>query len=457
MDAEACYRALKARDARFDGLFFTAVRSTGIFCRPVCPARTPLRRNVEFFPNAPAAQAAGYRPCLRCRPEVSPDLPVSAGTSTTVNRALRLINEGALDTDSAAKLAERLGLTDRHLRRLFLEHVGVPPIVVAETRRILFAKKLITETSLPFADIAFASGFGSLRRFNEAMRATYQRNPKELRRFEPAEATAQSAIELKLNYRPPYDWSAFLNFVRYRAIAGLETVDEDSYRRNGIVVRHNAAGNCLVAHIDPANVSRLRSVVEQIRFFFDLRANTREIAAHLRKSPVLRGVVGRNGGLRLPGCWDTFELAVRAILGQQVTVKGASTLAARLVERFGAPKPKILAEADLTRIGLTKARAESLRALARAVCDGSIRFDGSVLPGEFIERMCELPGVGPWTANYVAMRALGDPDAFPASDLGLLKASGVSSARRLEELAEAWRPWRSYAALYLWESLRRKE
>jgi AraC family transcriptional regulator, regulatory protein of adaptative response / DNA-3-methyladenine glycosylase II len=456
MDAEACYRALKARDARFDGLFFTAVRSTGIFCRPVCPARTPLRRNVEFFPNAPAAQAAGYRPCLRCRPEVSPDLPVSAGTSTTVNRALRLINEGALDTGSAADLAERLGLTDRHLRRLFLEHVGVPPIVVAETRRILFAKKLITETSLPFADIAFASGFQSLRRFNEAMRATYQRNPKELRRFEPAETSAQSAIELKLHYRPPYDWSAFLNFVRYRAIAGLEVVDEESYRRNGIVVRHNAVGNCLVAHIDPANVSRLRSVVEQIRFFFDLRANTREIAAHLRRSPALREVVGKNGGLRLPGCWDPFELAVRAILGQQVTVKGASTLAGRLVERFGAPRPDILAEADLTSIGLTKARAESLRALARAVSEGSLRFDGSVVSSEVIERLCELPGVGPWTANYIAMRALGDPDAFPASDLGLLKASGATSARRLEELAEAWRPWRSYAALYLWESLRRK-
>lgn len=457
MDADACYRALKARDARFDGLFFTAVRSTGIFCRPVCPARTPLRRNVEFFSNAPAAKAAGYRPCLRCRPEVSPDLPVSAGTSTTVNRALRLINEGALDTASTAKLAERLGLTDRHLRRLFLEHVGVPPIIVAETRRILFAKKLITETSLPFADIAFASGFGSLRRFNEAMRATYQRNPKQLRRFEPLETAAQSAIELKLNYRPPYDWSAFLNFVRFRAIAGLEAVDEESYHRNGIVVRHNADGNCLIARIDPANVSRLRSVVEQIRFFFDLRANTREIAAHLRKSPVLKEVVGRKGGLRLPGCWDAFELAVRAILGQQVTVKGASTLAARLVERFGPPKPEILAEADLTRIGLTKARGESLRALARAVCDGSLRFDGSVVPGEVIERLCELPGVGPWTANYIAMRALGDPDAFPAADLGLLKASGVSSARRLEELAEAWRPWRSYAALYLWESLRRKE
>ncbi len=457
MDAEVCFRALKARDARFDGLFFTAVRTTGIFCRPVCPARTPLRRNVEFFPNAPAAQAAGYRPCLRCRPEVSPDLPVSAGTSTTVNRALRLINDGALDNGSAAQLAERLGLTDRHLRRLFLEHVGVPPIVVAETRRLLFAKKLITETALPFSDIAFASGYGSLRRFNEAIRETYRRNPKELRRFTPPEASAQSAIELKLNYRPPYDWSAFLNFVRRRAIPGLEIVGDDTYQRNGISVRHSAPENCLVARIEPANVSRLRAVVEQIRFFFDLRANTREIAAHLRKSPQLKGIVGRSSGLRLPGCWDAFELAVRAILGQQVTVKGASTLAGRLVERFGPPKADVLADADLASIGLPKARAESLRALARALCDGKLRFDGSIATSDVIAQMCELPGVGLWTANYVAMRALGDPDAFPASDLGLLKAAGVTSPRRMEEMAEAWRPWRSYAALYLWESLGKKE
>ena len=317
MDADVCYRAIKARDARFDGLFFTAVRTTGIFCRPVCPARTPLRPNVKFFPNAASAQAAGYRPCLRCRPEVSPDLPASAGSSSTVNRALRLINEGALDNGSTAQLADRLGLTDRHLRRLFLEHVGVPPIVVAETRRLLFAKKLITETHLAFADIAFASGYRSLRRFNEAFRDTYQRNPKELRRLKPPEESARSAIELKLNYRPPYDWNAFLHFVGLRAIAGLEAVGDNVYRRNGISVRHNARENCLVANIDSDNVSRLRPAVEQIRFFFDLRANSGEIAAHLRKSPALKAIVPRSGGLRFPGCWDPFELAVRAILGSR--------------------------------------------------------------------------------------------------------------------------------------------
>src|SRR5882724_416366 len=294
MEAEVCYRAVKARDARFDGLFFTAVKSTRIFCRPICPARTPLRRNVEYYPNAAAALAAGYRPCLRCRPEVSPDLPVWAGTSATVSRALRMIDEGALDQASTANLAERLGLTDRHLRRLFLEHVGVPPVVVAQTRRTLFAKRLITETNLPFSQIAFESGFGSLRRFNEALRATYQRNPKELRRFEPPEGAHESAIELKLNYRPPYDWNAFLAFVGPRAIPGLEEVDASGYRRAGVEVRHRAAGNCLIARIEQANAKNLRRLAQQVRVFFDLRANSREIGQHLGKSPQLKDVVKKH-------------------------------------------------------------------------------------------------------------------------------------------------------------------
>jgi AraC family transcriptional regulator of adaptative response / DNA-3-methyladenine glycosylase II len=457
MDPDVCYRAVQARDARFDGLFFIAVRTTRIFCRPVCPARTPLRRNVEFFANAAAAQAAGYRPCLRCRPEVSPDLPVWAGTSATVNRALRLIDEGALDRGSTGELAGRLGLTDRHLRRLFIEHVGAAPVVVAQTRRTLFAKKLITETSLPFAEIAFQAGFASLRRFNEAMRAVYSRNPKELRRRVLTPANGESGIKLRLQYRPPYDWKAFLTFVRPRAIPGLENVDADSYRRAGVQVSQDPTANCLIARIDPASAKSLRRVADQVRLFFDLRANGREIESHLSKSGLLKGMVRRHPGLRVPGCWDGFELAVRAMLGQQVTVKGASTLAGRLVLRFGPPRAETLADADLAAIGLPRARAESMRGFARAVCDGRIRFDSAVSSQEMIGRMCELPGIGPWTANYIAMRALGDPDAFPASDLGLLKASAMSSPRRLQEMADAWRPWRSYAAMYLWESLREKE
>ena len=452
MDADACYRAGCARDARFDGLFFTAVRSTRIFCRPICPARTPLRRNVEYFPNAAAALAAGYRPCLRCRPEVSPDVPVWAGTSTTVNRALRLIEDGALDQGSTENLADRLGLTDRHLRRLFLEHVGVPPVVVAQTRRILFAKRLITETNLPFSQIAFAAGFSSLRRFNEALQQAYRRNPKELRRVAPPDAPA-GTIELKLHYRPPYAWNALLKFIGPRAVPGLEQVDANSYRRAGVEITQCSARNWLVARITPDCVKNLRGVADQVRSLFDLRANTYEIAAHLGKSSPLKSVVERHPGLRVPGCWDGFELAVRAMLGQQVTVRGATTLTGRLVQRFGPPQAEVLADANLTVIGIPKARAESIRGFARAAADGRIRFDGAVPSEEMIGRMCELPGIGPWTANYIAMRALADPDAFPASDLGLLKAAGLTSGRRLAEIAEAWRPWRAYAAMYLWETL----
>ena len=457
MDADVCYRAVRARDARFDGLFFTAVRSTRIFCRPVCPAKTPLRRNVEFFSNAAAAQAAGYRPCLRCRPEVSPDTPVWAGTSATVQRAVRLIDEGALDSGSTGELAERLGLTDRHLRRLFIQHLGIPPIAVAESRRTLFAKKLITETNLPFMEIAFASGFASLRRFNEAIRKVYERNPRELRRFTPREPATPGAIELKLHYRPPYNWGALMAFIGPRAIAGIELVSADKYQRGEVAVRHNPEADCLVASIGPSSARSVRRITGKIRFLFDLGANTQEIAAHLGKSSILKPLVRKYPGMRLPGCWDPFEMAVRAILGQQITVKGASTLAGRIAAQCGGIQAGVLADADLGSIGLTRSRADSIRAFSRAVADGRIRFDAAVSNTELMGRMCELPGIGPWTSNYIAMRCLGDPDAFPASDQGLLRATGIASPRQLEEAAEAWRPWRSYAVMYLWESLRGKE
>jgi AraC family transcriptional regulator of adaptative response / DNA-3-methyladenine glycosylase II len=264
------------------------------------------------------------------------------------------------------------------------------------------------------------------------------------------DATAACA-ELALDYRPPYDWTAFLRFVRPRAIPGLERVDENSYHRGGVTVRKDPDSDRLIA------VNAAASIASQTRFFFDLDTDPRPIRAHLAKSRLLKRIVGKHPGLRVPRCWDPFELAVRAMLGQQVTVKGASTLAGRLVARFGAPQASILADADLAVIGLPKARAESMRGFARAVCDQRIRFDGTVSSPEMIDRMCELPGIGPWTANYVAMRALGDPDAFPASDLGLLKAARASSPRKLAGLAERWRPWRSYAAMYLWESLHADE
>jgi len=259
-----------------------------------------------------------------------------------------------------------------------------------------------------------------------------------------------ACAEVALDYRPPYDWAAFLRFVRPRAIPGLERVGADNYHRSGVTVRKDPDADRLVATNAAANAGAIAS---QVRFFFDLDTDPRPIAAHLAKSRLLKRIVGRHPGLRVPRCWDPFELAVRAMLGQQVTVKGASTLAGRLVERFGPPEAAILVDADLAVIGLPKARAETMRGFARAVCDERIRFDGAVPSQEMIGRMCELPGIGPWTANYIAMRALGDPDAFPASDLGLLKAARAPSPRKLEELAERWRPWRSYAAMYLWETL----
>lgn len=461
LEDKICYRALQTRDARFDGRFFTAVKSTGIFCRPICPARTPLLRNCTFYPSAAAAAEAGFRPCLRCRPEVAPDLPAWAGTSATVSRALRLIAEGALDEDSVTRLADRLGVGDRHLRRLFLDQVGATPVAVAQTRRILFAKKLLTETALPITDVAFAAGFASLRRFNDAMHTTYGQPPRQLRKT-TAEAP-DGPLTLKLAYRPPYDWTAMINFLKPRAIPGVERVAEDCYQRSvragrfrGVIeVRPLLAANCLEVRMTLDGVQCAREVVDRTRRLFDMDADANEIGGFLGGDPLLGDLVQRHPGLRVPGAWSEFELAVRAILGQQISVAAATTLAGRIAERWGEPlghsdlrlfpEASVLAGADLGSIGLTRKRAESLRGLARAAADGL--FESSPLPAE---RLCELEGIGEWTAQYIAMRAFGDPDAFPASDLVLRRAAGNLTEKELAARAEAWRPWRAYAALYLW-------
>jgi AraC family transcriptional regulator of adaptative response / DNA-3-methyladenine glycosylase II len=459
LDDDARYRAVRARDARFDGLFFTAVRTTGIFCRPVCPARTPARPNVEFFPSAAAARAAGYRPCLRCRPEVAPDRPLAQGTSATVRRALRLIEDGALDASSVDALAERLGVTGRHLRRLFEEHLGAGPHAVASTRRALFAKALVTDTSLPLTEIAFAAGFTSLRRFNQAMLDTYGRPPRELRRRVDA-AGAGSGVTLRFAYRPPFAFASLLGFLGARAIPGLERVEGARYVREldggRVAIEDDPSRGSLVARIELAGTRGLRDAAESVRAVFDVRANLREIEAHLARSARLAPLARRCRGVRVPGAWDGFELAVRAILGQQVTVKGATTIAGRLVARFGPPRAEVLADADLSAIGLTRARAETIRALARAVCDGRVSLERGAPTDALEAAFAAIPGLGPWTAGYVAMRALGDPDAFPTGDLALVRAAGAPSARALGELAEAWRPWRAYAAMWLWESLRQE-
>jgi AraC family transcriptional regulator of adaptative response / DNA-3-methyladenine glycosylase II len=479
LEHDACYRAITLRDARFDGRFFTAVRTTGIYCRPVCPARTPRSENVTFYPTAAAAQEAGYRPCLRCRPETAPDMGAWRGTSNTVSRALGLIELGALDEGNVAGLAERLGLGERQLRRLFREHLGASPIGVAQTRRVLLAKQLIHETRLPMTEIAFASGFGSVRRFNEAFADLFERAPSELRRLggEDVAVGTEGEFSLLLRYQPPYDWPAMLEFLSKRAISGVEQVTNDSYSRTlsldgveGTVTVRPAPGNlnALSARIRISKLEALPSVIARLRRVFDLAADPGAIAEHLAEDPALAPMIAKRPGLRVPGAWDGFELSMRAVLGQQITVSAAVRLAARLVAAYGRPlktpepglshcfpKPAALAKADLSKLGMPKARAATLSAMASAILKNPELLGASCELDEAVERLREIPGVGEWTAQYIALRQLREPDAFPASDLGLMRALADAEGKRPSERelllrAERWRPWRAYAAQYLW-------
>jgi AraC family transcriptional regulator of adaptative response / DNA-3-methyladenine glycosylase II len=477
MDRTACYRALSTRDARFDGRLFVGVKTTGIYCRPICPARTPKFANVVFFAAAPAAQEAGFRPCLRCRPEVSPELAFWRGTSNTVSRALALIEAGGLDDDDVEGLADRLGVGARQLRRLFRQHVGASPITVAQTRRVLLAKQLIHETSLPMAEVALASGFGSVRRFNETFLNMFGRGPATLRRHRDRVRRDADALSVRLAYRPPYDWDAMLSFLERRAIPGVEQVARDVYRRSIAIGRH--VGTIRVAPADKNRVdvtirfpdmAALAQIIARVRRVFDLAADPETIGAHLAGDPVLAPLVAARPGLRVPGAWDGLELAIRAILGQQITVAAATKLLGRLVELCGTPLPASMrdeslshlfpaparvAKLDPATLPVPGARALAVTSLAKAVClDPSIFSAGASLD-QAVAKLRALPGIGEWTAQYIAMRELREPDAFPAADVGLLRAMADKGGRRpspaeLSARAEHWRPWRAYAALHLW-------
>ena len=475
LDPKACEQARLTRDARFDGLFFTAVRTTGIYCRPVCPAPTAQARNVEYFPNAAAAASAGYRPCLRCRPEAAPGTPLTRARSELVAAALRMIDAGVLDQASVAQLARRIGVGERHLRRLFVAELGAGPAEIAATRRLLFAKKLLTETPLPVTHIAHAAGYASLRRFNAAFLAGYGRAPRVIRREQTAPTSG--ALTLRIPFRAPYDFSALLAFFARRAIPGLELVDAHGYTRRfafdgtagSLRVARMRGTDALALTVDFPDAARLQTIMTHVRRLFDVDADIAAIDAQLARDPRLRAFVRRHPGQRLPGGWDGFEVAVRAVLGQQVSVAAARTLAVRLLDRFGEsatlpdggtihlfPAPRTLADAELTRIGLPRARAQAINTIARALCDGSVDFRPEQSLHDFVANWCELPGIGAWTAHYIAMRALGHPDAFPAADLVLRKMlgdGGVSlSARAVESLAERWRPWRAYAVMHVWRN-----
>ena len=473
LDWQVCSRARLSRDARFDGKFFIGVLTSKVYCRSICPAPTAKEKNVRYYPTAAAAAEAGFRPCLRCRPECSPGTPAWLGTPSTVSRALRLIAESGLGDGGVEVLAERLGVGSRHLRRLFLQHLGATPSAVAQTRRLDFAKKLIDETTLPMSDVALASGFGCVRRFNAAIRKVYRRTPTQIRRLSrQTSVPLQNQYFFRLRFRPPYNWNGMLRFLAPRATPGVEAVEAARYRRtislNGshgwLEVSLDAGNDGLAVRVQFGDPGSLFSIVERVRAMFDLNADWAAIAQGLAGDPVLATRMDANPGMRVPGCWNGFELAIRAILGQQVTVKGATALAGRLAKTFGQPfsapgglthlfpPPGVLADANLAGVGLTKARSETIRALARAVSDGRIKFEAVVDSQDFLGRMCEIPGIGKWTAQYVAMRALGEPDAFPSGDLGLLRALALESPRDLDLRAEAWRPWRAYASMYLWTS-----
>lgn len=483
LDFDACYRAIVARDTRFDGRFFTGVLSTGVYCRPVCPARTPLAKNVRFFRQAAAAQTAGFRPCRRCRPEASPDSPDWDVRGDLVGRGLRLIAEGVVDEYGVRGLASRLAVTDRHLSRLFVDELGAGPLTLARTRRVQLARRLLEESDMPVTEVAFASGFGSVRQFNASVQAAYGRPPRELRRAPGRGGSRAGAatLALRLSYRPPLDSGALLGFLGPRAVPGVEAVGDGRYARTvrtssgeGVVeLTPSGDGRYVTLTLSPFSAPPARSaddargiarVVARSRRLLDLDADPDAVAGVLTRDPALAPLVRRRPGMRLPGAFDGFELAVRAVLGQQVSVAGATTLAGRLVARLGKPLTQPagtlthlfptaadVAEADLSGLGLPGARQRTIRALASAVAGGELVLDGSAAVAETVERLTAVPGIGPWTAAYVAMRALRDPDAFPERDLGLLRALdrlGVPAAR-----ADTWRPWRGYAAMYLWTSL----
>jgi AraC family transcriptional regulator of adaptative response / DNA-3-methyladenine glycosylase II len=485
-DPDSCYRALLARDARFDGIFFTGVKTTGIYCRPVCAVRAPRRLSCTFFNSAAAAEVAGFRPCLRCRPELAPyalqqNLAFAVWQRIAAG-ALNDVEDKEANGSPLERLANEVGLSSRQVRRVLLSHFGVTPVELAQTQRLLFAKKLLQETALPMAEVAYAAGFRSVRRFNALFASRYRMAPGALRRAGGDDA-AGGALTIRLAYRPPYAWTQMMRYLATRAIPGVEAVQQDagalhyvrSVRLAGVEgwlrVSHLVERSQLRLEVAGSLAPLLMPLAARVRSQFDLDANPAAIEAHLAQDPLLVTAIRQSPGLRVPGAFEPFELAVRAVLGQQVSVAGATTLAGRLAARFGQPAntpyagamlhfptPEDLAALPpetLAQIGLPRARAATLVALAGFAASGGLRFAPGASLEETVARLKTVPGIGEWTAQYIALRALRFPDAFPAGDLGLQKAASGTPGGRLNERglqarAAAWAPWRAYAALLLW-------
>jgi AraC family transcriptional regulator of adaptative response / DNA-3-methyladenine glycosylase II len=481
MDQESrrFYRALSARDSRFDGLFFVGVTSTGVYCRPVCPARTPRQSHCRFFGTPQQAEWEGFRPCLRCRPELAPGSAPVDDAGRIAGLIVQRLQEGHLDGEAGLEqIAQQFELSSRQIRRIVSRELGVPPIQLLLTRRLLLAKQLLTETTLPITEVAFASGFSSLRRFNDAFGRRYGMPPTRLRRSATGDRTAApgETSTLQLAYRPPYDWKGVLAFLGARALAGVEHVTENAYARTVRIgdatgwlrVTHPPSRHGLAVEITHTLMPVLPAVLRRLRALLDLDARPDVIARHLKRDLRLAAAVRANPGMRVPGAFNGFELGVRAILGQQVTVKAATTIACRFVEAFGEPittpvagltrlTPRADAVAaaqvgDIARHGIVAARARSIISLARAQQDEALCLDGAARhdPEDAIRRLAGLPGIGPWTAHYIAMRALRWPDAFPKEDIAVRNNLGGISASEADALSQQWRPWRSYAVMHIW-------
>jgi AraC family transcriptional regulator of adaptative response / DNA-3-methyladenine glycosylase II len=479
-DRDKLYRALAARDARFDGVFFVGVTSTRIYCRPICPARTPKEANTRFYATAQEAEQAGFRPCLRCRPELAPGNAPVDDAQRVAQLIVQRLEEGQLDgSGGLEEIASQFELSSRQIRRIVQSELGVPPIQLLLTRRLLLAKQLLTETQLSITEVAFASGFSSLRRFNDAFAERYGMPPTRLRRR--AVDGSERAVEggtstLQLAYRPPYDWTGMLSFLSARALTGIEHVTDGTYARTvqigkargWVAVRQSRRKHTLEVEFPHTLTPVLPALLRRLRGLFDLNARPDVIAAHLGRDGRLKPSVRANPGLRVPGAFNGFEMGLRAILGQQVTVRAATTIACRFVDAFGdrivtpfpdlnrlTPSPARVAGASvdaIARNGIVSARCRSIIALAEAQASDSLCLDRGVHgdPDASIQRLAELPGIGQWTAHYIAMRALRWPDAFPKEDIAVRKRLGGVTAREADALSQAWRPWRSYAVMHLW-------
>jgi AraC family transcriptional regulator of adaptative response / DNA-3-methyladenine glycosylase II len=501
LNFDFCYQALLSHDPRFDGVFFVGVSSTHIYCRTVCPAKTPFAKNCTFFSSAAAAERAGYRPCMRCRPELAPGTSKVDSVGRLASAVAQRIEDGALYDMSAAQLAQEIGISERHLRRVVEQEFGVSPLDLAQTQRLLLAKRLLTDTRLPVTEVAFISGFSSLRRFNAIFRERYNLTPSQLRNGRHLRMDSD-VVECALSYRPPLDWISLVRFLSSRTATGAEAFTDGKYVRSvaignthgWIEVSPTIGSNSKAGQVEEGDspspekgagasikalgkkhrtlnirmsMSLSRSMVPilaKVRRLFDLDADPHTVSEHLGK------LASNNPGLRVPGAFDSFELVVRAILGQQVSVKGATTLMGRFVTAFGEPvetpfeairfiTPTPLAIASqsteniATVIKIPLARARAIHAVAQGFSDGTLVLDRAVHIEEIIEQLMQLPGVGPWTAQYIAMRALRWPDAFPHGDLGIRKALQENVSNNVLAVAEQWRPWRAYAAMHLWKSL----